>query len=99
MAFAQERDLQDKGLSISNKPKKKGNKELQGVKCSINYDKVRSQPESKLQLNKGDKRTQGEASNFLCRSFLGMLSLWSAEHRLIVKEVLRNNKVQVSLIQ
>lgn len=57
VAFGKERVQQNNGHIASCKSKQRVRIELQGWRCSINYDKGRSQVESEMQFDRGEKRS------------------------------------------
>lgn len=67
--FAKERDMQNKGELDTGMSKRKEGRELHGLNCSINYDKIRKQEEKRSRARNGVKDIRG-TKNFLDEDFV-----------------------------
>lgn len=55
----QNKENQDSDRIANSRSKKKGSRELEGLRNTINYDKCRSQAKSERRFIRGSRRSQG----------------------------------------
>lgn len=84
----------------TDKNKKKGARELHSLSCSINYDRIKAGEEQEQSSCRGGSRTQGGSDSTQMKMFTwNVRGLGRPTRRMVVKEMVRKNKVQIALLQ